>query len=229
MTDSLASASGEAFAQLAAFLSAGRLTGVVGDLERDLAGADAPAVRSAVNVAGFVPDLLTAAFLVRRDLGRLNDLIHATAICLALPTILEPDERLTNRPSLAAGNDATRTFDVETDRRIAEFKLALWSSTNAMRKRGVFHDLVHLAADTSGRQPELYVVGEEPLRFLRGSRSHASWGLNRGAESTRALFMARFGPLDMPIREFTNGPAAHVRLVNLADVLPQVRDALDAR
>jgi hypothetical protein len=166
---------------------------------------------------------------VRRDLGRLNDLVHAAAISLALPLILGPGERLANRPSLAAGNDPTRLFDVETNMRVAEFKLSLWSGTDAMRKRGVFHDLVHLAADGSGRRPELYVAGALPLRFLRGSRSTARWALNRGADSTRDLFLDRFGSLDTSIRDFTAGPASHVRLVDLADVLPQVRVALSDR
>lgn len=93
------------------------------------------------------------------------------AITLTLPHILEPGERLMNRPSLAAGNSPAQQYDVESDRRISEFKLAAWSGTEAMRKRGVFHDFVHLAADTSGRWPELYVVGPAPIRFLAGTRS----------------------------------------------------------
>lgn len=217
---------GEAFARLAAFLARGRLTGVVSKLEHTLAQSDAAEAGEAVAAAHIDGELLTAALLIRRDLGRLNDLIHASAISLALPAILEPGERLANRPSLAAGNDPSRPFDLETDRRVAEFKLAVWSGTDAMRKRGVFHDLVHLAAETSGRRAELYVVGDAPLRFLRGSISSAAWGLNRGADSTRALFLERFGPLDMPIKEFTAGPAGDVRLVDLADLLPQVRTAL---
>ncbi len=167
--------SGEAFAQLAAFLAGGRLTHVVAALEHALAGSDSASAAAATEKAGLRSDLLTAALLVRRDLGRLNDLIHAAAITLALPVILEAGERLTNRPSLAAGNDPTRLFDVETDRRVAEFKLAVWSGTDATRKRGVFQDLVHLAADRSGRRAELYVAGPAPLRFLRRSASTAGW------------------------------------------------------
>jgi hypothetical protein len=219
---------GEDFERLASFLAGGRLTGVVADLEHALASSDAAEAGAAVGAADIDGELLAAALLVRRDLGRLNDLIHASAISLALPVILEPGERLSNRPSLAAGNDPSRPFDLETDRRVAEFKLGQWSGTDAMRKRGVFHDLVHLAADTSGRRAELYVVGPAPLRFLRSSRSNAAWALNRGADSTRALFQERFGPLDMPVKEFTAGPAARVRLIDLAEVLPQVRVALDA-
>jgi len=225
VTDS-SSASGQAFGQLAAFLYGGRLTSVVATLEHALDGSDASSAEAATREAGLQPELLTAALLVRRDLGRLNDLVRAAAIALALPRILEDGERLTNRPSLAAGNDPTRLFDLETERRVAEFKLAVWSGTDAMRKRGVFHDLVHLPAAPGQRRAELYVAGPQPLRFLRGSRSTAQWALNRGADSTRALFLDRFGTLDIPVREFTAGPARHVKLVDLADVLPQVRTAL---
>lgn len=154
--------------------------------------------------------------------------MHASAISLALPRILEPGERLTNRPSLAAGNDPTRPFDLETDRRVAEFKVGIWSGsgTDAMRKRAVFHDLVNLAADTSGRRAELYVAGSQPLRFLRGSRSTVGWALNRGAVSARQLFLERFGNLETTVREFTIGPARHVQIIDLAQLLPEVRAVL---
>ena len=220
--------SGDAFAKLAAFLQGGRLTGVVSDLEHVLDGTDAQAAAAAATEAGLDSDLLEAALLVRRDVGRLNDLIHAAAVSLALPELLEPGERIAKRPSLAAGNDPGRPFDLETDRRVAEFKLGVWSATgsDAMRKRGVFKDLVHLAAAGSDRRAELYVVGPKPLRFLRQSRSTAGWALNRGADSTRELFTARFGPLAMPVREFTAGPGSHVHLVDLTDFLPVVGTSL---
>lgn len=158
--------SANAFAQLAAYLSGGQLTKVVAGLEHQLCRADAADAAAAGQAAGMVAELLSAAILVRRDIGRLNDLIHAVAITLALPHILEPGERLVNRPSLAAGNNPTQSYDIETDRRIGEFKLAMWSGTDGMRKRGVFADLVHLAADTSGRRPELYVVGQPRSSFF---------------------------------------------------------------
>jgi len=77
-----------------------------------------------------------------------------------------------------------------------------------MRKRQTFKDLVHLAADESGRQPELLVVGEAPSGFLRTSQSTAAWALDR---SPRDLLVPRFGPLQTRISQFTSGPAARVR------------------
>jgi hypothetical protein len=96
--------SGAAFAQLAAYMRGGRLTAVVANLELQLSGADASEAADAGTQAGMAPELLAAALLVRRDIGRVNDLIHAAAITLTLPHILETGERLVNRPSLAAGN-----------------------------------------------------------------------------------------------------------------------------
>jgi hypothetical protein len=136
-----------------------------------------------------------------------------------LPTLLDDDEVVQGRPSLAAGNDPTRPYDLQTNRRIAEFKLAQWAGADAMRKRGLFKDLVHLASDASGRKAQLFIVGDAPIKFLRQSASPARWGLDR-ATSTRAIFEHRFGSLEMPIHAFTAGPAAHVELVDLALLLP---------
>lgn len=219
------------FLQLAKFLEGGRLKGVVADLEHELASANGAEASQATEEVGMGGEpgaaLFTAAVQTRQQLGRLNDLIHATGIALMLPVLLEPDERLTNRPSLAAGNDPSRPFDVETDRRVMEFKFGVWQpGSNAARKRGVFHDLLHLAAAPSKRRPELYVVGPQAAKFLLSTTSKVSWALNRQAEKSRQLFEERFGSVDIPIPEFTRGPAAHVKIVDLEQRLPVLSAAL---
>jgi hypothetical protein len=214
---------GAAAGALAGFIQNEPLTAKIAEIEHDLDGCRQSEVGPIISARGISPDLLRGALLVRGQLGRINDLIHAAAISLALPKLLEPDEVL-RRPSLAAGNDPSRPYDVETDRRVAEFKLARWDGHDAMRKRQVFKDLVHLAADTSGRRTELYVLGERPLRFLRGTGSSAAWGLDR-FPATRQLFTASFGSLDVPISDFTNGPANHVTLLNLEERLPALFEA----
>jgi hypothetical protein len=214
---------GRAVERLADFLAATPLTTAIAELERRLDGLDAKGVEAATRTSGVDRELLTAAVTVRRDLGRISDLIHAAAIVLVLPHVLEDGEQVTNRPSLAAGNDPSRPYDLETDRRIAEFKLARWVGADAMRKRQAFKDLVHLATDTSGRQPELFVVGDAPVRFLRSSRSTASWALDR-SPATRKLFTERYGLLEMRIADFTAGPAARVRITDLRTLLPEVAE-----
>ncbi|MCG5470450.1 hypothetical protein LADH09A_004398 [Micromonospora sp. LAH09] len=211
-----------AFAMLLAFLGSADLTGRISDLEAQLDGADRRAASSLIEEAGMGSELLRAALLVRQHAGRLSDVIHAAAITLVLPQIMEAGERVVCRPSLAAGNDLSRPYDLETDRRIAEFKMSVWKGADAMRKRGVFADLVHLALDTSGRRPQLYVAGPPAIHFLRGARSTAAWGLNRSSPRLRQRFEERFGPLDVPIRDFTAGPAARVELIDLTVLLPDV-------
>jgi len=203
---------------LTRFLAAAPLTSAIADLEFELEGRKQAELEDVLGVRGVSPELLRAAFLVRREFGRVNDLIHAAAIVLSLPHILEPGETL-RRPSLAAGNDPSRPFDVETDRRVAEFKLSRWDGNDAMRKRHVFKDLVHLAVEESNRAAELYVLGARPVRFLRATRSSVSWALDR-FPATRVLFEQRFGDLVMPIPDFVSEQAARVEIIDLEGRLP---------
>lgn len=211
---------GTAVKRLAAFLSQGPLTAAIASIEHEMVGLDAAGMVAASASAGIDSSLLQAAVTVRNELGRLSDLIHAAAIILALPHLLESGEVVANRPSLAAGNDPTRPFDLETNMRVAEFKLSQWGGGDAMRKRQVFKDLVHLAADTSGRRPELFVVGDGPIRFLLSSRSTAAWALDR-FPAAQALFGERFGSLQMCVADFTAGPGARVRITDLARIVPE--------
>ncbi|MCA1702187.1 MAG: hypothetical protein LC808_02515, partial [Actinobacteria bacterium] len=67
------------------------------------------------------------------------------------------------------------------------------------------------------------VVGDAPGRFLWTSRATAAWALDR-FQPSQALFLERFGSLDMSIAAFTNGPAARVRITNLEKLLPEIRE-----
>lgn len=95
----------------------------VGFLISRMDGAGRAAARDLVEESSMSLDLLLAALLVRKHAGRLSDIIHAAVITQVVPLILEEGERVLRRPSLAAGNDPSRPYDLETDRRIAEFKV----------------------------------------------------------------------------------------------------------
>jgi hypothetical protein len=157
---------------------------------------------------------------VRRHTGRIDDLIHASVITQALPLLLAEGERVARRPSLASGNDPTRPFDLETDRRIAEFKVAVWKGSDTMRSRALVADLVHLAMADDGRAAELYVVGQRPIRFLTASTVTVQWSLGRASPNLRSRFTDRYGPEDIMVRDFTAGPARHVALRDLIQILP---------
>ena len=216
----------DAVTTLGAFLGNRSLTEKTAALEESLNGQLGADVGAIAHRAGIDAGLLSAALLVRAELGRVSDLIHAAAITLSLPHILKPDERVSNRPSLAAGNDPSRPFDIETDQRIAEFKLAQWTGADAMRKRQVFKDLFKLAIDDSDRVAELYVVGARPLKFLRESKSTARWALDRNTAVARQ-FTEKFGTLEIPIRDYTAKHAAHVRLIDLTATIPELFAHLD--
>jgi len=214
---------GDLEAKLAAlldFIDSAPLTTTIAELEHSLDGRKGSDVQALLVAREVSPEVLQAGLFARERMGRINDIIHAVAIALALPRLLRPDEKL-QRPSLAAGNDPSRPFDVSTDRRIAEFKLAKWDGHDAMRKRQLVKDLVHLAAESSGRSAELYVLGERPRRFLTSTKSKVRWALDR-SPAARELFESQFGSLDISIPGFRHGYANHVKVIDLEERFPKL-------
>jgi hypothetical protein len=140
-------------------------------------------------------------------------------IVQALPKILEPGERIFRRPSLASGNDPERQFDLETDRRVAEFKAAQWKGGNTMRKRLLVADLVGLVLKHGERRAELYVFGRPPIDFLRTSTSTVEWMLGRSSPNLREAYKQRFGSAALTVSQFTNGPASEVALKDLNEII----------
>lgn len=116
-------------------------------------------------------DALNAAGLVKRLAGQINVIVHALGILLCLPELLIPDEVIES-VSLGAGNTG-KLFDLETDRRIAEFKFIKWQGgPEAIRQNSLFKDFYCLAEHNSSKSKHLYVLGTEyPLKFLNGRRS----------------------------------------------------------
>ncbi|MEU7788447.1 hypothetical protein [Amycolatopsis sp. NPDC049159] len=209
----------KSFIDLHEFFGQEDLSSRVVRLEVLLEGAAAETVDARVAPEGLTDDLLRGALLVRRHAGRVNDLIHAAMIVRALPSILEPGERIVRRPSLAAGNDPSRKFDLETDRRVAEFKAAEWKGRDAMRKRTLVADLVGLVLERGDRRAELYVLGSLPIDFLRKSNSTMEWALGRSSPNLREAYKQRFGSAALTVSQFTAGPAADVVLRDLNEII----------
>lgn len=159
----------DAFAVLDTALQQRPLTSAVSSLEAALAGADADAVERIAHETRLDHDVIDAALIVRERIGVIDSLIHAAVITQTLPLLLESGEYLIKRPSLAAGNDLQRIFDLETNIRVAEFKVAQWKGADSLRQRGLVADLVGLTMDSTGRRRQLFVVGERPKHFLKTS------------------------------------------------------------
>jgi hypothetical protein len=207
-----------AFQRLDAFLSTAPLTVTLAHLEGRLKGATATTAGRLAADIGFDEDLVDSALVIRERVGILDTLIHAAVIAQVLPLILEEGETVTKRPSLGAGNDPDRVFDLETSHRVAEFKLSSWKGSDGGRQRGLFADVVGLSLDDTGRRREVYVVGPLPVKFLQTSNRNAAKTLSKAALRLRTPAGLTD---DMTVSEFTH--AADIHVVDLAKLLPRLR------
>lgn len=207
-----------AFATLDAYLSKGSLTESIATLEASLNGSGPEDVQRILRESGLDADLVDSALVVRERIGMIDTLIHAAVITQVLPLILEPGEVLTKRPSLGAGNDPDRNYDLESSHRVAEFKLSSWKGRDGMRQRGLFADVVGLSLDVTGRRRQVYVVGDLPVRFLKSSRRNATKTLSKAALKLRA---PEGMEEDTTVAEFTK--AANIEVIDLRVLLPRLR------
>jgi hypothetical protein len=106
--------------------------------------------------------------------GQINVIIHAAGILCSLPRILEPGE-IVESVSLGAGNTGRR-FDLETNRRVAEYKFIDWQGgPESIRQNSLFKDFFELAEFETKKSKHIYVLGTSfPMRFLKGGRALTS-------------------------------------------------------
>src|SRR2546421_3158046 len=142
-----------AIARLDAFTS-GRMPRVrVGQLEAAIAGLDREAIGILLAHETIDDHVLRAALAIKRLAGEVNVLVHALGILLSLSYILEPGE-IVKAVSLGAGTGGRR-FDLESDRRIAEFKFTRWQGHDAVRQNELFADFVGLAESSGSLKRQL--------------------------------------------------------------------------
>jgi len=145
-----------------------------GDLKERLNQLKSSILNKTKNEVNENSELLNAAIIVKNVSAQINEIVHAIGIINSLPIILDNDEKIINL-SLASGAEGNG-FDLETDKRVAEFKFSHWqegNSANGMRKRQVFIDLVNLFMLQTNKKKELYVVNAEQIeKFFNG---RAKW------------------------------------------------------
>jgi hypothetical protein len=147
------------------------LTDHIADLERVLAGRDREEASALVAEDGITSEALLAALAIKAMAGQINVVVHALGFLVSLPYVLDKGE-LIEGLSLGAGNTG-RSHDLETDRRVAEFKFITWrGGAEAIRQNSLFVDVFNLASSDTAKRRELYVLGlHEPLKFLNGNRT----------------------------------------------------------
>ena len=167
------------------------------------------------------PDALAAAAELKRLAGQVNVTIHALGILLCLRHILEPGERVESL-SLGAGSTG-KPFDLETSRRVAEFKFIRWrGGPESIRQNETFKDFYLLAAHPTSKRKHLFLLGtEHALRFFRGRRNLTSV-LSKN-EEVRRRFFGQFGERYRTVGDYFT---AHESAVEIGDVSAWVGDLL---
>jgi len=196
----------------------GNLTARISGAEKTMEGLSAERLPATLVDLGIRESVLKAATVLKGALGQVNVLIHAVGILTSLPEILEPGE-IISYLSLGAGNTG-RPFDLETDRRVAEFKFISWrGGAESIRQNSLFKDLYLLqAADTSKRK-QVFVTGDSyPLKFLHSARSLKSvMNRNRKLEDE---FRRRYGDRFTTVREYYLELGREVEIVDLCRLFP---------
>lgn len=190
-------------------------------IEQRLAGARLDRVSSMLADEEISDAVLSAALLVKDLAGQIHVIVHAVGILVALPHILEDGEEIQS-VSLGAGNSG-RSHDLETTRRLAEFKFIEWrGGAESIRQNSLFVDLFNLASVATEKRRVLYVLGKEmPVKFLQNRRAITSV-LSKDAAAA-ARFRKLHGGSFRTVAEYYKTVRHTVEIVDLREVVPALR------
>lgn len=191
----------------------------IAGLEQGLVGRDRDEARALVAQEGITSEVLLAALVIKAMAGQIHVVVHALGILVSLPYLLDDGEKI-ERLSLGAGNTG-RSHDLETDRRVAEFKFITWrGGAEAIRQNSLFVDVFNLVSSDTAKRRELYVLDRQtPLRFLTGNRAITSV-LSKDA-ATRARFDQRHADDGfVTVRQYWATVRDRVALIDLREKVP---------
>lgn len=194
------------------------LAGRIARLERALEGATLDSIPPEA-FTDDPNDVLAAAANLKRVAGQVNVMIHAVGMALCLPRILEPGEVIESL-SLGAGNTG-KSFDLESDRRIAEFKFIRWrGGPEPVRKATLFKDFYKLAEFETSKRKFIYLLGtDHALSFLHG-RSSLRTVLREHA--LQRQFFEKYGDQYSVVRDYYLPRAQSVSLVDVSPYVPNL-------
>jgi hypothetical protein len=210
-------------AQTIQYFENGSLTKKISAIEKKLLNADSSVFQSVFPSFNVTTELLDSAIAFKRSASQINVLIHSIGILLSLPKILEKNE-IIKYLSLGAGNTG-RAFDLETDRRIAEFKFINWQGgPEAIRQNSLFKDFFLLAEHETQKKRYLYVLGTEyPLKFLTGGRSLDS--ILSKNNKLHSIFREKYNNRFNKVGEYFEYKKSMVQLVDITEIVPEFKNA----
>jgi len=162
--------------------------------------------------------LFAEKLFIKNLSAQIDVAIHAYGILLALPQILDFDEKI-EYLSLGAGSTGKR-FDVSTSKRIAEFKFSKWSeSHNTLRQNNLFKDFLELALniDNNGKKKYLYCYNAATIiKFLSSSKRNLESVIYRKSVSEKYKeYRQRY----KTVKDFYSDFKSEVEIVDLEDLL----------
>lgn len=202
------------------------LTQTICQIEKTLRGVPVDGYSAVLATSGAKEEVLGAAGLIKQLAGQINVVIHALGILLCLPHILRPGEVI-DYVSLGAGNTG-RTFDLETNLRIAEFKFIHWQGgPESIRQNSLFKDFYEMAEHETHKEKHLYVLGTvHAEKFLNGRRAMASV-LSRN-ETLRRKFTEKFGDRYRTVRDYYVPRKEFVVIQDVSAFVPGLVAAVEA-
>ncbi len=203
----------------------GDLASRLASIEKAFQGCSRQSAQTKCGQLGVSDSALESALVFKAVAGQINVMIHALGILAALPHILEDGEHVESL-SLGAGNTG-RDFDLETNRRIAEFKFIQWrGGPESIRQNGLFKDFFYLAESKLPKRRYLYLLGlEHPLRFFSGNRALSSV-LSKNHQTLTDFERLYRGQFQV-VSEYYNFRKDHVLLEDMRPFLPAFLAAAD--
>lgn len=196
------------------------LTTTVAMLEANLNGANTSRVNKIISQENIDPDILKAALVVKKSILQIDVVIHAIGIINSLPYILEEEEKV-EYLSLGAGNTG-RNFDVETNKRIAEFKFINWSGkSDTIRQNTTFKDFFELAEYETNKKKYLYILDKaKVVKFFNNNRALKSV-LSKN-EATSKHFFSLYDNKYTTVSQYYHDKKNSVDIVDLHDICPNL-------
>jgi hypothetical protein len=185
------------------------LASKIAEMELNFVRLDKAAVVERLRADSIDTTLLDAARTVKRAAAQIDVVLHALGIVVLLPRVLE-DGEVVESLSLGAGSSEAKRFDLETNRRVAEFTFIDWQGNDNTRLQKMFKDFYRLSEFKTEKRKELWLTDDTYLLkyFRSGSSVRSATHKHRDVWED---FQARY-PNATRVSDYYRIHAADVRL-----------------